>query len=108
MLILNNSDVQYCQVSHFKGNKTKNLLGIKYKGHLFLKSKTYANNQLQNAIERSRHFLDLEKPVVSIILKEDKHISVWFEYKKIKSIKMLENKLERNLKMTTNKLRSAF
>ena len=82
MLILNNSEVKYCQVNHLQGNETKTLPGLNYKGHLFVKSKTYAKNQFKNAIDRCRHFLDLEKPVVSILVKEDDYVSVWFEYKK--------------------------
>lgn len=104
MLILNTSDVEYCQVNHFQGKEIKTLLGLNYRGLLFIKSRTYAKTQLKNAIDRCRHFLDLEIPVTSIVLTEDSCISVWFEHKKVKLVKTDENKA---IKSLTKKLEMA-
>ncbi len=91
MLILKNSDVKYCKVSHFKNNKTKTLLGLNYRGLLFVKSRSYTKSQLSSAIARCRYFLDLENPIASIVLQEENKISVWFEHRKVKMVKMLES-----------------
>ena len=104
MLILNASEVEYCQVNHFQGKEAKTVLGLNYKGHLFIKSRTYAKNQLENAVERCRHFLDLEIPVTSIVVNEDNCISVWFEHKKVKLVKSDENEA---IKSLTKKLEMA-
>lgn len=97
MLILNASEVEYCQVSHLQGKEAKTLLGLNYRGLLFIKSRSYAKNKLKNAIERCRHFLDLEIPVTSIVVNEANCISVWFEHKKVKLIKSEENQAIKSL-----------
>ncbi|MGF1487582.1 MAG: hypothetical protein ACFBSE_10880 [Prochloraceae cyanobacterium] len=104
MLILTNSEVQYCTVTHFEGKETETLLGLNYRGLLFVRSSTYAKNQFKNAIERCRYFLDLEIPVASIVVKEGDRISVWFENKKVKLVQNPEfspvkNSLERRPEM---------
>ncbi len=87
MLILKNEDVEYCNLSHQKSSEVENIPGIKYHGHLFVKVKSYAKNQLHNAILRCRELLEHNTPVqLPIILKESTGYSIWFEHQSVKEI----------------------
>ena len=87
MLILKNEDVEYCNLSHQQSTEVENIPGIKYHGHLFVKVKSYATDQLHNAILGCRELLDRNTPVqLPIILKESTGYSIWFENKSVKVI----------------------
>jgi len=88
MLILASKDVKYCFVSSQKQNtKTQPMPGVAYRGHLFAKVKSYQQNQLDKAIIRCREFLDLEIPVLCLIVKEASGFSLWYEDSSLKVVK---------------------
>lgn len=77
MFILNSSDVVYCQVTDRQGRQTENLPGISYRGFLFAKVASYQSHQLVSAITHCQSFLDFDEPVLSIVVKEGRTVSVW-------------------------------
>ncbi len=88
MLILSSKDVNYCFVSsENKGSQKAPIPGIAYRGHLFAKLKSYQQNQLDKAIIRCREFLDLEIPVVCLIIKEGNGFSLWYQDSSLKLVK---------------------
>ncbi len=72
MLILNAKDVDYSHTDN-----SKSLPSLTYRGHLFYKVTHTAIDQLENIIRLSRKFLDLDEPVATIIVKEDRGLSLW-------------------------------
>ncbi len=89
MLILSSKDVKYCFVSsQKKSQQTSPLAGVAYRGHLFAKVKSYQHNQLDKAIARCREFLDLEIPVLCLIVKESTGFSLWYQDG---SLKLVQN-----------------
>jgi len=90
MLILASKDVKYCFVSSQKqGEQTATLPGLAYRGHLFIRVKSYQKNQLDKAIVKCREFLDLEIPVLCLIVKEASGFSLWYEDSSLKIVKNL-------------------
>lgn len=83
MLIVGCKDVKYCSVSHKKKNPTEALPGVSYRGFLFAKVTSYGQNHLDKAIRRCREFLDLEVPVLCLIIKESTGFSLWYADKSL-------------------------
>ena len=79
MLILTTQDIQYCQLKGAKSSSKTKYLGIFYRGFLFVKVESFSHNQLSHATSRCRQFLEKEKPITSIILKETNNITLWRE-----------------------------
>ena len=80
MLILFPEDVKYCEFTHPTSTSVNNLKVLKYHGHSFIKIKSYAHNQLQNAISYCRELLEDRSSVrLPILLKEPTAYSLWFE-----------------------------
>ncbi|MGK7914276.1 MAG: hypothetical protein AB4038_01830, partial [Prochloraceae cyanobacterium] len=67
----------------------KNIPGLSYNGHLFVQVKSYARNQWENAVLRCREFLQLNVPVMSIIVKEATELTLW---SKDESVVLVKNR----------------
>ena len=85
MLILEPKEVEYCCVSYQGIAHTEVLPGLSYCGHLFVKVKSYAQDQWENALLECRELLELKAPVLSIIVKESTGFTLWSEDKSVKS-----------------------
>jgi hypothetical protein len=101
MFILNSQDVKYCYVRYLEADGAGTFPGLSYRGHLFVQVMSYNSNQLEKAIQRCRQFLDLDEPVLSIVVKELNSISVWSENKNIELVEIqnsssLTSKFERS------------
>jgi len=83
MLVLTSSNVQYCQLSDNIVSLENIYPGISYQGLLFVRVSCFSLNQLRQAIAKSRQFLDLNLPIASIVVKEEKQITVWSQTKKL-------------------------
>ncbi len=77
MLIVNNSDVQYCFVKRKVSGKEKILSALTYRGVLFVKFKSYAKSQLKKAMRRCRKFLDKRPIGTSILVRGSREVTLW-------------------------------
>ena len=77
MLIVNNSDVQYCFVKRKVSGKEKILSALTYRGVLFVKFKSYAKSQLKKAMRRCRKFLDKRPIATSILVRGSREVTLW-------------------------------
>ncbi len=84
MLILQPEEVQYCGVSHQGRPQTEILPGLSYYGHLFIKVKSYAQDQGENALKHCRELLELKASVMSIIVEDSTGFTLWSEDKSVK------------------------
>ena len=84
MLILKAKEVQYCSVSHQGVPQGETLPGLSYHGHLFIKVKSYAQDQWKKAILHCRELLQLKRSPLSIIVKEPTGFTLWSEDKSLK------------------------
>jgi len=73
MFILNSQDVEYCQTTTQKLSRQT----IYYRGFFF--NKVWNTNDTQAALKFCRQFLDLNKPLTSIIVKHNDNFTVWVE-----------------------------
>lgn len=79
MLILNLQDIESCQLTDNNASLDKISPGISYQKLLFIPVTSFAKTQRKKAEVISRQFLQQEKPLISIILKEESRISIWVE-----------------------------
>lgn len=80
MFILNHKDVEHCQVSQNKYSQPT----ICYRGFIF--NKVWNTKDIQVALKLCREFLDLDKPVTSILVKNNGSITIWAEAEQVNSI----------------------
>jgi hypothetical protein len=98
MLILNNDQVQYCQVVGNAAGKERILAGLIYQGNIFVKVKSYSQEKMDAAIKEFRQeYLDNEeKQIPSLIIKEETEISLWRQDNQFIPLKTNETKLKNN------------
>ncbi|MBE9170118.1 hypothetical protein IQ238_22210 [Pleurocapsales cyanobacterium LEGE 06147] len=79
MLILNDDQVQHCQVVGNVAGKEQVLSGLLYQGNIFVKIKSYSKEEVNAAIKEFRQeYLDNEEEQIpSLIIKEETEISLW-------------------------------
>lgn len=79
MIVLNDLNLQYCQLTSKSASSEKIYPGLYYQGLLFVRVEYFANNQFKQAVAKCRQFLDREQSIVSIIVKETNRITLWSE-----------------------------
>jgi hypothetical protein len=90
MFVLESSQVQYCQAARAAGDT---LLAIAYGSRLFIKAESFAKDELDNAIKFCREvYLDGERQIPCIVLKEDRGVGIWQQDKTLTFIKKYEAK----------------
>jgi hypothetical protein len=90
MFVLEANQVQYCHASRPAGDP---LLAVSYGSYLFIKAESFAKDELDNAIKFCREvYLDGEKQIPCIILKEEQGVGIWQQDKDIKFVKKYEAK----------------
>jgi hypothetical protein len=90
MFVLEANQVQYCHASRATGDS---LVAISYGSSLFIKAESFAKDELDNAIKFCREvYLDGERQIPCIILKEDRGVGIWQQDKDISFVKKYEPK----------------
>lgn len=101
MLILNDEQVQHCQVVGNVEGKQQILAGLLYQGNIFIKIKSYSQEETDAAIKEFRQeYLDNEeKQIPSLIIKEATEISLWRQDNQFVLLKTneTETKNDRNI-----------
>lgn len=89
MLILDANQVQYYQVSAEIAGQNKQASGLTYQGNVFIKVKSYPEEELDNAIKECREqYLDNQAiEIPTLIIKERKAVTLWIEDNRFKPIK---------------------
>jgi hypothetical protein len=77
MFILNENEVQYCCINYEIAGRIKNISAVKYYSHMFIKVAAYATEQYQNAVSQCRYYLELEEPILAIVVKEETGYTLW-------------------------------
>lgn len=85
MLILNSTEIEYCQIIEGESDFQKNYPGALYRGLIFTKKASYEHNQKEKAFAVCRHFLEEKNPLLTILVKEEKQISLWSEFGRLNS-----------------------
>ncbi len=100
MLILNDDQVQHCQVVGNVGGKQQILAGLIYQGNIFVKVKSYSQEKMDAAIKEFRQeYLDNEeKQIPSLIIKEETEISLWRQDNQFLPLKTKETEFKNNQK----------
>lgn len=98
MLILNDDQVQHCQVVGNVKGKQQILAGLLYQGNIFVKIKSYSQEEMDAAIKEFRQeYLDNEeKQIPSLIIKEETEISLWRQDNQFIPLKTKETELKTN------------
>jgi hypothetical protein len=104
MLILDANQVQYYQVSAEIAGQNKQASGLTYQGNVFIKVKSYSEEELDNAIKECREqYLDNQAiEIPTLIVKEKKAITLWIEDNRFKPIKSSESVNKTSIKAGTN------
>lgn len=86
MLILDAEQVQYYQVTAEISGQQKQASGLTYQGNVFIKVKSYSEEDLDTAIKECREqYLDNEEiEIPTLIVKEKKAITLWIEDNRFK------------------------
>jgi hypothetical protein len=90
MFVLEADRVQYCHASRPNGDS---LVAISYGSYLFIKAESFAKDELDNAIKFCREvYLDGERQIPCIVLKEDRGVGIWQQDKDLSFVKKYEPK----------------
>lgn len=79
MLVLNQKDVQYCQLIDRQYSPSTIYSVIRYRGFIFVKIGDFSYNHIATVQGRCRQFLELNKPITALIVKEIERITLWIE-----------------------------
>ncbi|BAU63568.1 mechanosensitive ion channel [Stanieria sp. NIES-3757] len=92
MLILDANQVQYYQVSAEIAGQIKKASGLTYQGNVFIKVKSYLEEELDNAIKECREqYLDNQAiEIPTLIIKEKKAVTLWIEDNRFKPIQSFD------------------
>ncbi|AFZ35241.1 pleckstrin/ G-protein interacting- domain protein [Stanieria cyanosphaera PCC 7437] len=93
MLILDADQVQYYQVSAEIAGQSKQASGLTYQGNVFIKVKSYTEEELDLAIKECREqYLDNQNiEIPTLIVKEKNAITLWIEDNRFKPLKPAES-----------------
>ncbi len=91
MLVLQEKDIQYCQVINEKTTQITPELRIYYRGFLFKRAASFPNKQIQQAKKLCRHFLEEKANLTTIVLEEQDIVTVWSETRKLTLLEYISN-----------------
>jgi hypothetical protein len=79
-MLVKSQDVSYVQLVRQFGTTSEIVMGVRYRGNLFVKGNSYPQQQRQIAItEMRRSFLDPEPAVACLLVEEGEIVTIWHE-----------------------------
>ena len=80
MLMLKAEQVQYCRVHRQEKGRVETVPGIAYENKLFVKSKSFAKDQKEKAIQRCRDdFAKQNGRILFLVVEEETGFTLWYE-----------------------------
>jgi hypothetical protein len=92
MLILDESQVNYCQVTGKLAGQNKQASGLIYQSNVFIKVKSYPEGDLDSAIRdcREQYLDNKDLEIPTLIIKEKTAVTLWIEDNRFQPIKSTE------------------